>query len=96
MLLIFLLFNILKCWVKGLLSHELPSEEIRSLALGPMKDALRFKSYIVHSFRFRTNAVDVRRKTLNSGVTLKAEQMSYSSRRDNPRSGDVTSYAECS
>lgn len=73
---------------------QLP-DEIRSLSLGPLKDAFRFHSYIVRGFRFRTKAVDQRRKTQNSGVVLKAAQMSYSSRRDkNPLLGDVTFYGQ--
>ena len=71
------------------------SSEILSLALGPLEDALSFKSYIIRGFRFRTKEVDSRRKTQNSGVILKAEQKSYASRKDsNPLSGDVTFYGQ--
>lgn len=76
--------------MNGLPNNVQVSEEIRNLALGPIMDALRFNSYVIRGFRFRTKRVDIRRKSQNSGVILRAEQESYASRKDkNPRSGDV-------
>lgn len=71
------------------------SDEIKCLSLGPLKDAVRFNTYIVSGFRFRTKRLDKGKKTQNRGVFIKAEQMSYSSRKDkNPIVGDITYYGE--
>lgn len=69
------------------------SEEIIGLAKGPQFIARRYKGYIINGNRFRVKAVDDCRTTQNSGVALKADTMSYASRKDrNPRVGAVYYY----
>ena len=71
------------------------TEEINRLADGPHTLARRFNGYIINGFRFRVKAVDDRRVTQNSGVALKADTMSYASRKDkSPRVGAVYYYGQ--
>lgn len=69
------------------------SEEIIGLANGPQFIARRSKGYIINGNRFRVKATDDRRTTQNSGVALKADTVSYASRKDkNPQVGAVYYY----
>ncbi|KAG5557524.1 hypothetical protein RHGRI_007681 [Rhododendron griersonianum] len=62
------------------------SEEIHRLAIGPHTVARRFSGYVINGFRFRVKSIDDNRSTQNSGVVLKANTLSYASRKDkNPR-----------
>ncbi|GMP52758.1 hypothetical protein CsSME_00018460 [Camellia sinensis var. sinensis] len=71
------------------------TEEINRLADGPHTLARRFNGYIINGFRFRVKALDDRRVTQNSGVALKADTMSYASRKDkSPRVGAVYYYGQ--
>lgn len=63
------------------------------MALGPRDTAIRFSGYIINGVRYHTKERELKRKTQNSGVMLKAKTSSYSSARDmNPQEGDVTYY----
>ncbi|KAG5561436.1 hypothetical protein RHGRI_004467 [Rhododendron griersonianum] len=69
------------------------SDEVAILALGPRDTSIRFSGYIINGVRYHTKERELRRKTQNSGVMLKAKTSSYSSARDmNPQEGDVTYY----
>ena len=69
------------------------SDEINILADGPHYSAWRYKAYIINGFQFWVKDMDNRRSTQNSGVTLKADTVSYASRKDNnPRVGAVSYY----
>ena len=69
------------------------SQEIRMLALGPLKKAKRFTGYIINGVRYHTKARERKRTMQNSGVMLNALTESYASARDrNPVSGDVSFY----
>lgn len=58
-------------------------------------DAKTYKGYIINGFRFKIKDVDLRRKSQNSGVMLKASVPSYASSKDtNPVIGDVNFYGE--
>ncbi|KAF5932919.1 hypothetical protein HYC85_029090 [Camellia sinensis] len=71
------------------------SEEIILLANGPHNLARRFNGYILNGFRYRVKAMDDRRATQNCGVALKADTISYASRKDkNPRVGSVYYYGQ--
>lgn len=64
------------------------SEEIILLANGPHNLARRLNGYILNGFWYRVKAMDDRRATQNCGVALKADTISYASRKDkNPRVG---------
>ncbi|CAL5339612.1 unnamed protein product [Camellia sinensis] len=69
------------------------SEEIKILALGPSQKATRFNGYIINGTRYHTKSCELRRKTQNSGVMVKAKTSSYASAKDiNPVEGDVAYY----
>ena len=69
------------------------SDEIKTLALGPSKKAMRFSGYIINGTRYHTRSREWRRKTQNSGVMVKAKTCSYASTRDmNPVEGEVAYY----
>ena len=71
------------------------TDEIADLALGPRDTAIRFTGYVVNGVKYHTKCREVKRKTQNSGVMLKAMTCSYASARDmNPREGDVTYYGK--
>lgn len=69
------------------------SEEIIGLANGPQLIVKRCKGYIINGKRFRVKCMDDCQTTQNSGVALKADTLSYASRKDkNPRVGAVFYY----
>ncbi|CAL5416292.1 unnamed protein product [Camellia sinensis] len=69
------------------------SEEIKILALGPSQKATRFNGYIINGTRYHPKSCELRRKTQNSGVMVKAKTSSYASAKDiNPVEGDVAYY----
>ncbi|XP_028120968.1 uncharacterized protein LOC114318309 [Camellia sinensis] len=69
------------------------SEEIKILALGPSQKATRFNGYIINGTRYHTKSCELRRKTQNNGVMVKAKTSSYASAKDiNPVEGDVAYY----
>ncbi|XP_058216762.1 uncharacterized protein LOC131327634 [Rhododendron vialii] len=69
------------------------SEEIRKLAIGPHTIARIFSGYVINGFHFRVKSIDDNRSTQNCGVALKANTLSYASRKDkNPRVGPVYYY----
>ncbi|CAL5352554.1 unnamed protein product [Camellia sinensis] len=70
------------------------SEEIKILALGPSRKATRFNGYIINGTRYHTKSCELRRKTQNSGVMVKAKTSSYASAKDiNPVEGPSSSQA---
>ena len=71
------------------------SQEIITLAAGPDSVAWTYNACNVNGFHFRVKGMDDHRVTQNSGVALKAETLSYASRRDNnPRVGVVYYYGQ--
>ncbi|CAA7058756.1 unnamed protein product [Microthlaspi erraticum] len=69
------------------------SEDIRLLAKGPSDKVLKFSSYCVNGYKYRTLERDSDLKTQNCGVYVSAETMSYASSRDNnPMAGNVPYY----
>ena len=70
-------------------------KEIHTLANGPHTGARRFTGYITNWFRFRGKSMDDRRASQYSGVALKADTISYASRKDkNPRVRAVYYYGQ--
>ncbi|KAK2967837.1 hypothetical protein RJ640_001779 [Escallonia rubra] len=70
---------------------EALSEEIISLAMGPLKKAERYTGYVINGFKYHTKARESNRITQHSGVMVKANTDSYASARDmNPIAGDVS------
>ncbi|KAK2976118.1 hypothetical protein RJ640_010653 [Escallonia rubra] len=68
---------------------EALSEEIISLAMGPLKKAERYTGYVINGFKYHTKARESNRITQHSGVMVKANTDSYASARDmNPIAGD--------
>ncbi|CAA7027471.1 unnamed protein product [Microthlaspi erraticum] len=69
------------------------NDDIRIIAKGPSDRVLKFSSYNVNGYRYRTLDRDGDLKTQNCGVYTSAETVSYSSSRDhNPRAGNVPYY----
>ncbi|XP_028104195.1 uncharacterized protein LOC114303271 [Camellia sinensis] len=82
-------------WVAELLATENVAllDEIKILALGPSQKATRFNGYIINGTRYHTRSRELRRKTQNNGVMVKAKTSSYASAKDiNPVEGDVAYY----
>ncbi|KAK3021521.1 hypothetical protein RJ639_046977 [Escallonia herrerae] len=72
---------------------EALSEEIISLAMGPLKKAKRYTGYVINGFKYHTKACESNRTTQHSGVMVNANTDSYASARDmNPIAGDVNYY----
>lgn len=72
---------------------EQVSDEIRWLARGPSQSVEVFKGYLINGFRFHTKDREVKRKTQNSGVLVKANTVGYARASDrNPVAEDVTYY----
>ncbi|XP_028080667.1 uncharacterized protein LOC114282220 [Camellia sinensis] len=75
------------------IENDVLSDEIKTLALGPSKKAMRFNGYIINGTRYHTRSPEWRRKTQNSGVMVKAKTCGYASTRDkNPVEGEVAYY----
>ncbi|XP_028074364.1 uncharacterized protein LOC114276753 [Camellia sinensis] len=75
------------------IQNDVLSDEIKTLALGPSKKAMRFSGYIINGTRYHTRSREWRRKTQNSGVMVKAKTCSYASTRDmNLVEGEVAYY----
>ncbi|CAL5362586.1 unnamed protein product [Camellia sinensis] len=69
------------------------NSHIKILALGPSRKATTFNGYIINGTRYHTKSCELRRKTQNSGVMVKAKTSSYASAKDiNPVEGDVAYY----
>ncbi|WMV49962.1 hypothetical protein MTR67_043347, partial [Solanum verrucosum] len=72
---------------------EKKSEDIQILAIGPLIQAKRMTGYICDGVRYLTESRDVKRKTQNSGIMLKAITQSYASTKDkNPILAEVSFY----
>ncbi|XP_019089821.1 PREDICTED: uncharacterized protein LOC104732468 [Camelina sativa] len=70
-------------------------DDLRCLAIGPSDKVVKYTTYNVNDFKFRTIERDADLKTQNSGVYVAAETMSYASSRDlNPIAGDVVYYGK--
>ncbi|KAK3009015.1 hypothetical protein RJ639_013845, partial [Escallonia herrerae] len=68
---------------------EALSKEAISLAMGPLKKAVRYTGYVINGFKYHTKARESNRATQHSGVMVKANTDSYASARDmNPIAGD--------
>ena len=71
------------------------SDEINNLENGPDDMAWRYNAFNINGFHFRVKHMDDHHLTQNSGVSLKAETLSYASRKDNnPRVGFVYYYGQ--
>ena len=78
-----------------LTNNEQLYEVIKVLAMGPWDLASRFSGYIIDGVRYHTKIRELRLKTQNNGIMLKATTSSYSSAKDiNPREGDVAYYGK--
>ncbi|KAG8369383.1 hypothetical protein BUALT_Bualt14G0005500 [Buddleja alternifolia] len=68
-------------------------EDIITLSKGPNDWGQRYKSCVVHGFRFRVKALDTRKKTQNSGVFCSAYTSCYASSKDKrPQTGTICSF----
>ncbi|KAH0661004.1 hypothetical protein KY289_029752 [Solanum tuberosum] len=75
------------------MAGEKISEDIQTLAIGPLIQAKRMTGYICDGVRYLTESRDVKRKTQNSGIMLKAITQSYASTKDkNPILAEVSFY----
>ncbi|KAH0644708.1 hypothetical protein KY284_032592 [Solanum tuberosum] len=75
------------------MAGEKISEDIQTLAIGPLIQAKRMTGYICDGVRYLTESRDVKRKTQNSGIILKAITQSYASTKDkNPILAEVSFY----
>ena len=69
------------------------SEEVKTIALGPIETVKRYKGYVINGYRFKTRNSQRHRPTQNSGVVVTSSTRSYASSRDmNPLEGDVDYY----
>ncbi|XP_056695386.1 uncharacterized protein [Spinacia oleracea] len=70
------------------------TDDVRSLAFGPMPIARRFHAFNMNNgYKFRTKEYERNKKTQNSGVMVVEKTQSYASSRDTrPIMGDVTYY----
>ncbi|KAK0601149.1 hypothetical protein LWI29_021662 [Acer saccharum] len=67
------------------------NEDLKLLAQGPNKIALRFKKYLINGFRFQIKEIDIRSKTQNSGVVVTVKTSNLASSKDkNLIVGDVS------
>ncbi|WMV08115.1 hypothetical protein MTR67_001500, partial [Solanum verrucosum] len=64
------------------MAGEKISEDIQTLAIGPLIPAKRMTGYICDGVRYLTESRDVKRKSQNSGIMLKAITQSYASTKD--------------
>ncbi|KAK4713393.1 hypothetical protein R3W88_019300 [Solanum pinnatisectum] len=75
------------------MAGEKISEDIQTLAIGPLIQAKRMTGYICDGVRYLTKSRDVKRKTQNSGIMLKTITQSYASTKDkNPILAEVSFY----
>ncbi|KAH0784221.1 hypothetical protein KY290_003819 [Solanum tuberosum] len=75
------------------MAGEKISEDIQTLAIGPLIQEKRMIGYICDGVRYLTESRDVKRKTQNSGIMLKAITQSYASIKDkNPILAEVSFY----
>ncbi|CAA7013323.1 unnamed protein product [Microthlaspi erraticum] len=75
--------------------NEIANDDIRLIANGPSDKVLKFSSYNINGYKYRTLERDGDLKTQNCGVYISAETISYASSRDtNPRAGDVPYYGK--
>ena len=69
------------------------SEELKWIVEGPTNQPFSFDGYVINGRRFNTKSLDDRRANQNSGVTIVAGTMQFSSAKDkNPIYGDMTYY----
>ncbi|KAK6777589.1 hypothetical protein RDI58_024307 [Solanum bulbocastanum] len=64
------------------MAGEKISEDIQTLAIGPLTQAKRITVYICDGVRYLTESGDVKKKTQNSGIMLKAITQRYASTKD--------------
>lgn len=68
-------------------------EHLKLLADGPETFGITYDKYVVNGFRFHTRELEHKRKTQNSGVSVKAATSSFSSIRDeNPILSELDYY----
>ncbi|XP_058182880.1 uncharacterized protein LOC131300883 [Rhododendron vialii] len=61
--------------------------------MGPSDKANRYSGYLINGVKYHTQSRELRRKTQNSGIMVKANTCSYASAKDmNPVEGEVTYY----
>ena len=69
------------------------SEELKWIVEGPINQPFSFGSYVINGRRFNTKSLDDRRANQNSGISIVAGTMQFSSAKDkNPIYGDMTYY----
>lgn len=69
------------------------SEDLKLLASGPEIFGFKYETYFVNGFKFQIKELERKRKTQNSGVSVKAATSSYSSIRDeNPILSELDYY----
>ncbi|KAH0746352.1 hypothetical protein KY285_008009 [Solanum tuberosum] len=73
------------------------SKDIQTLVIGLLIQAKRMTGYICDGVRYLTESRDVKRKTQNSGIMLKAITQSYASTKDkNPILAEVMTHQQLS
>ncbi|KAF7144323.1 hypothetical protein RHSIM_Rhsim05G0054900 [Rhododendron simsii] len=68
------------------------SDEIKILAMRPSDKANRYSGYLINGANYHTKSRELRRKTQNSGIMVKANTSSYASAKDMNPEGEVTYY----
>ena len=58
------------------------SEELKQIVEGPTNQLLSFDGYVINRHRFNTKSLDDRRAIQNSGVSIVASTMQFSSTKD--------------
>ena len=73
-------------------THDV-SEQLKWISHGPSMNVIKYSSYIVNGIHFNTKERDNVRTTQNSGVSIIAKTMQFSSSKDkNPVESDMTLY----
>lgn len=73
--------------------EDLKCQQLKLLADGPETFGFVYDQYIVNGFKFHTRELEGKRKTQNSGVSVKAATSSYCSIRDeNPILSELDYY----
>ena len=69
------------------------STALRAICYGPSSHVIKHLSYIINGIRFDTKKRDSARTTQNSGVSILAKTMQFSSAKDkNPIYSDIVYY----
>ena len=76
-----------------MLEEDPISKDLKLLAAGPNFIGVKYDKFVVNGFRCHTQELEIKRKTQNCGVTIKAATSSFSSTKDqNPILSELVYY----